>query len=163
MMCLLALSLAACGTSKATEVPVVAKITYPTAENAQIEPTTTIAPVLTPVNNSTPSVYMDVEYKPASERYPEMDVPLNGTVSCNIAGNNVTFTDLGYGLMEISKNTNERFLVSEEDVRNADTPHKDGWVKIPLMGRISVAYINGQWRTDWIEGCPSAAKTPGPP
>lgn len=156
ILCLLSLTLATCG-GKATATP----------NATQITPVAIKTGTIVPISTSTPTMeaYLslkDVKYKkPTNSKYFEMDIPKNGSITCTIAGKAVVYTDMGDGLLQIAYNT-KTILVTEQDVKDFDTTHIDGWVQILNLGKISIGYVDDRWKADWLSGCPTAAKTPGP-
>lgn len=105
--------------------------------------------------------YIDVIYKSS---FPEMQIPVKGQVICNFRnGDVVTIAHEVGGLHITSTISREDFLATVSEVLAADT-NLDGWVKLVAAGNISVAYdaIAGQWKTDWLRGCPPAIRTPQP-
>lgn len=107
------------------------------------------------------SEYIDVSYKPS---FPEMAIPVSGRVICNFRnGDVVTIAHEAGGLHITSTLSKEDFLATVSEILAADT-NLDGWVKLIAAGNISVAYDRaaGQWKTDWLRGCPPAIRTPQP-
>lgn len=105
--------------------------------------------------------YIDVTYKPS---FPEMQIPVKGQVICNFRnGDVVTIAHEAGGLHITSTISREDFLATVSQILAADT-NLDGWVKLVAAGNISVAYdaTAGQWKTDWLRGCPPAIRTPQP-
>ena len=106
---------------------------------------------------------VDVTYHPPTRKYQEMEIVSGSTVECDFTNKNVVkFTNSSDSLTITSSLPAKSITITPSEVEAYDA-NNDGWVKLPTLGNISVGYMDGEWKSDWLLGCPLPLSTPAAP